>query len=284
MQIGFIGAGKVGCSMGRYMKEQGLPVAGYFSRQIESSKFAGTFTGTEAFETIKEMTEKCDILCITTTDGEIENAWNELQKQELEGKIICHFSGSYSSAVFKGIEEKKAMGCSIHPMCAFSDKSTSYRQLNQVLFTMEGEDKALATMRPLFEQMGNRVLRIASDKKVLYHCSASLVSNFMIGLYQMGLDCMEECGLTREEAELLFRPLICGNIAKMLDKGPEKALSGPIERNDTQTIDKHLQVLEDKDRELYCLVGEKVLEVAKKRNPTVDYRELENLLEKKGSR
>ena len=79
-------------------------------------------------------------------------------------------------------------------------------------------------MRPLFEQMGNRVLRIASDKKVLYHCSASLVSNFMIGLYQMGLDCMEECGLTREEAEHLFRPLICGNIAKMLDKGPEKAL------------------------------------------------------------
>ena len=180
MQIGFIGAGKVGCSIGKYLKEHGRPVAGYVSRHIESSEFAGTFTDTKAFENLQEMTENCDILCITTTDREIENVWNELQKQDLKDKIICHFSGSYSSAVFQGIDEKKAFACSIHPMCAFSDKSTSYRQLNDVVFTMEGADNALAIMRPLFEQMGNRVLQIDSDKKVLYHCSASLVSNFMI--------------------------------------------------------------------------------------------------------
>ena len=43
MQIGFIGAGKVGCSIGKYLKEHGRPVAGYVSRHIESSEFAGTF-------------------------------------------------------------------------------------------------------------------------------------------------------------------------------------------------------------------------------------------------
>ena len=55
------------------------------------------------------MTENCDILCITTTDREIGNVWNELQKQDLKDKIICHFSGSYSSAVFQGIDEKKGI-------------------------------------------------------------------------------------------------------------------------------------------------------------------------------
>ena len=163
-------------------------------------------------------------------------------------------------------------------MCAFSDKSTSYRQLNDVVFTMEGDDKALAVMRPLFEQMGNRVLQIDSDKKVLYHCSASLVSNFMIGLYQMGLDCMEDCGLAREEAELLLRPLVRGNIEALLEKGPAQALSGPIERNDVSVISKHLQALDEEDAQLYRLVGKKVLEVAKLRNPDENYEELETLL------
>ncbi|MGN1206158.1 MAG: Rossmann-like and DUF2520 domain-containing protein [Eubacterium sp.] len=278
MQIGFIGAGKVGCSLGRYLKEQGKPVAGYISRHIESSEFAGTFTDTKAFNDLKEMTEICDILCVATTDREIENVWKELQKQDLEDKIICHFSGSYSSAVFQGIGNKKASACSIHPMCAFSDKSTSYRQLNNVVFTMEGDDKALAIMRPLFESMGNRVLRIDSDKKVLYHCSASIVSNFMIGLYQMGLDGMEECGLTKEEARLLFNPLVRGNIDALLEKGPAQALSGPIERNDASVVSKHLQVLEEKDAQLYRLVAEKVLEVAKLKNPDKNYEEVENFL------
>lgn len=278
MQIGFIGAGKVGCSIGKYLKEHGVPVAGYVSRHIESSEFAGTFTDTKAFENLQEMTENCDILCITTTDREIGNVWNELQKQDLKDKIICHFSGSYSSAVFQGIDEKKAFACSIHPMCAFSDKSTSYRQLNDVVFTMEGDDKALAVMRPLFEQMGNRVLQIDSDKKVLYHCSASLVSNFMIGLYQMGLDCMEDCGMAKEEAELLLGPLVRGNIHALLEKGPAQALSGPIERNDVSVISKHLQALGEEDAQLYRLVGKKVLEVAKLRNPDENYEELETLL------
>lgn len=283
MQIGFIGAGKVGCSMGKYLKEHEKPVAGYVSRHIESSEFAGTFTGTKAFENLQKMTEICDVLCITTTDREIENVWKELQKEELEDKIICHFSGSYSSAVFQGIGEKKAAACSIHPMCAFSDKSTSYRQLNHVVFTMEGDEKALAVMRPLFESMGNRVLQIDSDKKVLYHCSASIVSNFMIGLYQMGLDCMKECGLTEEEAKMLFEPLVRGNMEAMLEKGPAQALSGPIERNDAPVISKHLQVFGEKDAQLYRLVGEKVLEAAKRKNPDKNYEEVEKILEKEGN-
>ena len=91
MQIGFIGAGKVGCSIGKYLKEHGRPVAGYVSRHIESSEFAGTFTDTKAFENLQEMTENCDILCITTTDREIGNVWNELQKQDLVAHIHLRF-------------------------------------------------------------------------------------------------------------------------------------------------------------------------------------------------
>lgn len=106
MDIGIIGAGKARCSIGKCMRECGLPVAGYFSRSAESSEEIGTFTDTKAFQNLK------DIIKL------------------LQHKIICHFSGSLSSAVFSGI---------VHPMYAFSDKFT-YRQLNTVIFTMEGNE------------------------------------------------------------------------------------------------------------------------------------------------
>ena len=52
MKIGIIGAGKVGCSMGKYFVENGIPVAGFYSRHQESAEQAATFTKTEKFDSL----------------------------------------------------------------------------------------------------------------------------------------------------------------------------------------------------------------------------------------
>lgn len=292
MGIGIIGAGKVGCSIGKYMRECGLPVEGYFSKRAESSEEAGTFTGTKVFQNLEDIIKACDVLCITVPDDAIGDVWSEIYRisktwsvtQPLQHKIICHFSGSLSSAVFSGIDSTGASGCSVHPMYAFSDKFTSYHQLNTVIFTMEGQERALAVMDGLFSRMGNRVLKITPDKKALYHCSASLVSNFMIGLVQMGLDMLEQCGISEEMGRELFAPLIRNNVETMLNKGCERALTGPIERDDCQTVVKHLKALGGEygesgaETQLYHILGERVLSVAEMKNPQRNYNEMKSLL------
>lgn len=277
MEIGIIGAGKVGCSMGKYMREHDLSVAGYFSRQRESSEQAGTFTDTKVFEDLESIVRACDLLLITTPDDVIGSVWEEVREMPVKDKIICHFSGSISSAVFTEIEHTGASGCSIHPMYAFSDKFTSYRQLDTVMFTVEGQDKAVAVVERLLSGMGNRVLNISPEGKELYHCCASLASNFMIGLFQMSLDLLTECGIPEETGQELLTPLVRNNMEAMLQNGTQRALSGPIERGDTGTVQKHLAVLREKDRQLYKRLGEKVLSVARRKNPERDYRELEQL-------
>ena len=49
----------------------------------------------------------------------------------------------------------------------------------------------------------------------------------MIGLYQMGLDLLEECGIGKEEGEELFQPLVEKNVHQMLWEGAVEALTGP---------------------------------------------------------
>ena len=44
MKTGFIGAGKVGFSLGKLFAENGIQVTGYFSRQAESASEAAAFT------------------------------------------------------------------------------------------------------------------------------------------------------------------------------------------------------------------------------------------------
>lgn len=287
MKIGMIGAGKVGCSMGKYMKECGLPVAGYISRHRESSEQAGTFTETKVFDNLNDLVHACGILCLAVPDDEIGNVWEELCRiakkssamRPLADKVVCHFSGSLSSAVFSGIEDTGAVGCSIHPMYAFSDKFTSYRQLNTVIFTIEGQEKATAVMEGLFARTGNRVLKISPEKKALYHCSASLVSNFMTGLFQMGMDLLGECGISEETGRELFAPLVLPNMESAVRDGAAKALTGPIERGDIHTVESHLAALREEDAEIYRLLGKKVLAVAKQKNPQRDYEKFADIFQ-----
>ena len=47
MKTGFIGAGKVGCSLGRYFVLNGLSVSGFFDVDEESARTAAEFVGTD---------------------------------------------------------------------------------------------------------------------------------------------------------------------------------------------------------------------------------------------
>ena len=278
MDIGIVGAGKVGCSIGKYLKEQGVSVAGYFSKTKESVEVAATFTNTKAFGSLEELLADCDVIFITTPDDSIQTVWADIAKQSIQGKIICHFSGSLSSVVFSGMDQTGAFGCSIHPMYAFSTKFTSYEKLKEIIFTMEGDTEALIVMRPIFETMGNQVCVISSESKTRYHAAASMVSNMMIGLYQMSVDMLTHCGFAEESARELVEPLVRGNIEKLLASSAKDALTGPIERNDIATVEKHLTVLEENEKEVYVNLGQTLVDIASRKNPDRDYTAISELM------
>ena len=280
MKIGIIGAGKVGCSLGRYFVEQGLGVSGYSSKTKESVETAATFTNTRAYDSLYQLVSENNLIFITTPDDCISEVWAQIVQYDYneKNKIICHFSGSLSSVVFSGREQAGASGCSVHPMYAFSDKFTSYKQLNQVMFTAEGDKEALAELCPLLERLGNPVFVIKGKKKERYHAAASLISNMMIGLYQMGIDMLVDCGFSETEARSLVKPLVEGNIQHLLGTSPEQALTGPIERGDVETIKKHLAQLTDREHQVYIGLGRTLTEVAERKNPHKDYAVIEELL------
>ena len=280
MNIGFIGAGRVGCTIGRYLADAGIAIEGYYSRSKESADIAATFTNTRSFESIEDLVKSCDTIFLTTSDSAIENVWNCIDRFDLKDKVISHFSGSLSSDIFFRIEATGAYGCSIHPMYAFSDKFTSYKKFNNVCLTMEGSSEAVSRMNSLFgERLGHKIFTLDSKDKIKYHAAAAFASNYMVGLMQNAINLMSECGFSEKDTFELFAPLVKNNIAAMLKNGTVSALTGPAERNDIGTVRKHLQALDGTDAEdVYRAVGKTIVSIAKKKNPDTDYTDLENLM------
>lgn len=275
MKIGFIGAGKVGFSLGKHFVEHGVSVLGYYSKNLTSSKEAAEFTKTKYYEDIEHLVSESDILFITVPDGVIRDVYEQIIQSEIKGKYLVHCSGALSSEVFLGISEYGAKACSVHPICAVSDKFTGYQELSKAYYTIEGN--GVETIAELFRGCGNVVGVISADMKSRYHASAVFASNLVVSLYDIAMRQLKECGLSEDFAENALRALFMGNAENIATKGSVHALTGPIERGDAQTVYKHLSTLSGEEKDIYFMLSKSLLDVARRKNPDRDYKELQKI-------
>lgn len=278
MNIGFIGAGKVGFSLGKYLSVNGIGLSGYYSRNLNSAEEAAEFTGSKTFSTPGELIRESTVIFITVPDGTITDVFNNIRELGISGKLICHCSGALSAGeAFPDISTSGAQGLSIHPLFPVSSKYDSYKELGNAFFCLEG-DRA-DEWRDILTSLGNPVRIIDGSVKVRYHAACAISSNLVCALAAESVSLLNECGFTADEALQALRPLAMSNMSKVFEAGPVSALTGPVERNDVSTVSKHLKCFgTDEERELYTAVSRKLTEVASEKHPETDYSELRKLL------
>ncbi len=288
MRIGFIGAGKVGFTLGKYITEKldkinsvysdDFCVTGYFSKNPESAKEAAQFTDTKAYNNLGSITDSSDVLMLTVPDGEILEVWESLKSFDLKDMIICHCSGAMTSQIFSGVTKAGAFGYSIHPMYAISSKTKSYKEIDNAFFTVEGDEKWLLGIKGFINLCGNECVIISSDNKVKYHAASVFASNLVTGLFNQSVKLLTDCGFSENEARKAIIPLFSGNADGVAKNGAVKALTGPVERNDIYTVKKHLQVLMGDEKEIYAALSKQLVGIAKKKHPDRSYEEMLDIL------
>lgn len=100
MRVGFIGAGKVGFSLGKYLVSNNVTVTGYFSKSSKSAKLAADFTSTKAYSSLENILEDSDTVFLTVPDDIIGEVWENIRNLDIKNKKICHCSGSIASTAF----------------------------------------------------------------------------------------------------------------------------------------------------------------------------------------
>ncbi len=90
MKVGFIGAGKVGCSLYDYFVHNNILVTGCYTRT--QANVSGTEKQTQKIFTtsIDKILTKSDVLFLTVPDDAISTVWEQVKTYPIQGKFICH--------------------------------------------------------------------------------------------------------------------------------------------------------------------------------------------------
>ena len=113
VNIAFVGAGKVGCSLARYLADgEEVGLAGFFSRSAERAREAAAFAGGAAFG---------------SPDAAIESVAGKLAQLDLRGRVVAHCSGATGSSALEACREAGASVASCHPLYSVSSRFESWQ-------------------------------------------------------------------------------------------------------------------------------------------------------------
>ncbi|WP_300278661.1 Rossmann-like and DUF2520 domain-containing protein [Peptacetobacter sp.] len=266
MSIGFIGPGKVGVSLARYFSYKNIEISGFYGHNPKSLKEACNLTNSTIFLDLKNLITESNIIVITTPDDTISEINKQISKYNLTGKSIFHTSGSLSSDILSSAENSGASIYSIHPMFAFSNKFTDLEKLNNIYFSVEGKNvDSNSDIIKFMNSLGNKYFIRDSNSSAKYHLANVIVSNLALSLFNIGIEYLQDLGLSEKDSFEALYPLILGNIENIKNKGFNLSLTGPVSRGDISPVEKHLSVLKDKDIEIYKNLSMNLLNLKAKR-------------------
>jgi len=230
-----IGYGRVGSAITALLME-----AGYEPAWVVNSKQIA-LKDTPSYPSIPPEPFHTDIIFITVPDDHIGAVAADMAQRwgkALQGIIVYHLSGLLSSDILSPIADCGGYVASLHPLQSIMDPEKAKEALQGSFFTVEGDPAAVSVARDLVAGMGNSLLAIRKEDKVIYHTAAVIASNYLVSLISQSEELLRAIGLRLEH----LLPLVRGTLANIEAHG-KSALTGPIRRGDWSTVAGHIKAL-----------------------------------------
>ena len=267
MNIGIIGAGKVGAAIGYVLKKSGMNITAVSDISEAPINVARTYLGEDVLYTYDniEVVETSDVIAITTQDRVIKDVAHEIAEraERLDNKLFFHTSGAHPASLLAPLDQKGARIGALHPLQTFPDIDSAINVLPATYIFIEGDESSIGTLSTIGRSLGSEVVRIEGKDKVLYHLSAVFVCNLLCALLYAGKGIMGEIGIELKP----FFPIIKATLNNIENKGPLMSLTGPIVRGDAETVLSHLEAMEGMEpyKEVYKALSMVALDMAKER-------------------
>jgi predicted short-subunit dehydrogenase-like oxidoreductase (DUF2520 family) len=251
--LNIIGSGRVGRACGRMWAQAGVfEIQDVLTRSRSSAAEAVGFIGAgHAAERLGEMRE-ADVWMIATRDDAIVPSCRTLAAS---GKItpddiVFHVSGATPSTDLKPVKDQGALIASVHPIKTFTDAGQAVETFAGTYCSAEGDGGALSVLRPAFERIGAKVFDIEPGMKPIYHAGGVFACNYLASLIEAALRAHEKAGIPRDASLAALEPLVRETVDAIFERGPARALTGPISRGDAATVARQLARVREWDREL----------------------------------
>ncbi len=273
LRVAVIGTGRLGTVLARELAACGHNVVAVVTRRVSRARRAAASIGSHPHAlTISQLDllPPIELLLITTPDDAITETATRLAAVErtnlAKRPVALHTSGVASSDALAPLRERGFYIGSMHPLVSISDPTSGAENLRSAFYCLEGDRNAVSLARRLVRELGGKSFSIKPGDKALYHAAAVVSCNHLVALFDLAVELMTRCGLSKSNALSVLAPLLrttCENIAT---RGPQRALTGPFTRADVATVRRHLAALEAQHASealaVYTLLGRRSLRLA----------------------
>jgi predicted short-subunit dehydrogenase-like oxidoreductase (DUF2520 family) len=263
--LSFVGAGRTGRVLALAARRAGYPVAAVASRTPAHAAQLAHAVGATPVATPIRAARAADLTFLTVPDAAVTRvaATIAASGMALGGRGVVHCSGAHSAAAIGALRQVAAQVGAVHPLQALTPDSDP-AVLRGTHVSIEADPGLRATVTTLVEAIGGIPFDAPRGDRALYHAAAVLAGNAPLGLVARAAGLLQAAGLEPAMATEALATLLEGAARNVRRLGPQAALTGPVVRNDADTVARHLHALraDGATRRLYTLLARDTLELA----------------------
>lgn len=251
LKVTIIGSGNVAQHLIKaFAKADGVSIVQAYARKPENmSHLLPKNNVTDDLYELKE----ADLYIIAVTDNAIADVSAKLS---FNNRLVVHSSGSMPIEVLASGNRRGVF----YPLQTFSkDKEIDFKTIPICLESESAEDYEL--LATLANSISGSIFNVNSGQRKALHIAAVFASNFTNHMYTLA---NEVCARHNLPFDIL-KPLIAETAAKVQELAPLQAQTGPAIRNDSKTIEAHLEMLtDDNQKNIYKILTQSIQAHAEK--------------------
>lgn len=232
MKIAIIGAGNIATHYAHAFYSLGHEITQIFNKTSANAKTLADAVSSTVIHSLDDLDPNCDLYIIAVTDSAIKETIEQIDGT-IEG-IIVHTSGATS---IQELYKFQSYGIIYPPQSLNKGVRVDW---SQIPFAIEGNtSETEAILLKLMISLSEKSFVCNSEQRLALHVSAVFANNFPNLLYRIAESILEKENLDFE----LIKPIILATAEKVQKYNPSVLQTGPAQREDTKTLQRHLDFL-----------------------------------------
>lgn len=153
-----------------------------------------------------------------------------------------HAAGAFGPGLLAALEDAGAAVGAFHILQSLPPERGNLR-LAGSWCAVAGPVGLRRSLSALARELGMKPFVLPDKARPAYHAAAVLASNALVAWLAGARDLLVRTGISPRDAISMLLPLVRGTLENVATLGPETALTGPVARGDSRTLQRHLAAM-----------------------------------------
>lgn len=219
LTVAIIGAGPVGCVLGRALASAGHIVVGIASTDSRNLERADALIPGVAVMAPHDLIALADLVLLAIPASELAGFVAGAAAAGLwrSGQLVAHTAGEFGIEALQPASDAGAIALALHPAMAFTGTSVDIAHLHESFFGVAAPTIAIPIAQALVIEMGGEPIVINPEDRAKYFEAISVAKNFSAMIVNQSIGLLEEIGI--ENARGVLGPVIRSSVDAALRDG-----------------------------------------------------------------